>query len=74
MEAHICILLLSLLRCLSGVHLTKELEIKPPFERFLVSRHHLLDWFGIVKSERFRMDFSCEKLRLRDQSSRDQMI
>lgn len=55
---------LSLLECLRGPHLTKEEKIKPAFERLLISWHHLLDWFSIVKSESFSMDFACEKLLL----------
>lgn len=80
MKVAICILLAALsvillfsffFCCLGRVHLTKEVEIKPPFERLLISRHHLLDWFGIVKSESFSMDFASERPvpSLRDQSS-----
>lgn len=71
MKVTICILLvaqsvilifhLSFFGGFSRVHLTKEAEIKPPSERFLISQHHLLDWFGIVKSKSFSMDFDCEK-------------
>ena len=72
MKVAICILLaaqsailslsfFSFFGCLGGVHLTKEVEIKPPFERPLISRHHLLDWFGIVESQSFSMDFASEK-------------
>lgn len=61
---------------LGRVHLTKEVEIKPPFERLLISQHHLLDWFSIVKSESFSIDSASEKPvpSLRDQSGWDQMI
>lgn len=72
MKVAICILLaaqsavlsvsfFSFFGCLGRVHLTKEVEIKPPFERLLISRHHLLDWLGIVESESFSMDFASEK-------------
>lgn len=75
MKVTICILLaanqqysffpLSFFGCVSGVYLTKEVEVRAPFERFLISRHHLRDWFGIVKSKSFSMDFACEKLLLK---------
>lgn len=67
---------LSFFGSLGRVHLTKEVEIKPPFESLLISRHHLLDWFGIVKSESFSMDSASEKPLPSqwDQSSWGQMI
>lgn len=85
MKASICILLAALTHsfcvcvcvclcvfgCLGRAPLTEELEIKPPFEKLLISQHHLLDWFGIVKSKSFTMDFASERPvpSRRDQSS-----
>lgn len=83
MKVAICILLAALTHsfgvcvclcifgCLGRVPLTEEVEIKPPFERLLISQHHLLDWFGIVKSKSFTMDFASEMPAppRRDQSS-----